>query len=38
MWVRDPATSRVGERTVVKIGEGKTDLTVDLPVPSALNR
>jgi len=35
MWARDPASSRVGERTVVKVGEGKKDLILDLPVPAA---
>jgi hypothetical protein len=25
----------VGERTVVKVGEGRKELIVDLPVPSA---
>ena len=34
MWVRDPATARLGERTVVKIGEGKKELLLDLPVPA----
>lgn len=34
MWVRDPATARLGERTVVKVGEGKKELLLDLPVPS----
>jgi hypothetical protein len=34
MWVRDPATARVGERTVVKVGEGRKELLLDLPVPS----
>lgn len=34
MWVRDPATARVGERTVVKVGEGRTELVVDLSVPA----
>jgi len=34
MWVRDPATTRVGERTIVKIGEGKKELAIDLPVPA----
>jgi hypothetical protein len=38
MWVRDPATSRVGERTVVKVGEGKKELLLDLPVPAAPER
>ena len=33
MWVRLPNTSRVGERTVVKVGEGRKELLVDLPVP-----
>jgi len=35
MWVRNPATNTVGERTVVKVGEGRKELIVDLPVPSA---
>ena len=35
MWARDPVSSRVGERTVVKVGEGKKELVLDLPVPSA---
>jgi hypothetical protein len=34
MWVRDPMTARLGERTVVKVGEGKKDLLIDLPVPT----
>jgi ankyrin repeat protein len=34
MWVRNPATSIVGERTVVKVGEGRKELVVDLPVPA----
>jgi hypothetical protein len=34
MWVRDPVTARLGERTVVKVGEGRTELLVDLPVPA----
>ena len=38
MWVRDPATARVGERTVVKVGEGKKELLLDLPVPVAQQR
>ena len=38
MWVRDPATARVGERTVVKVGEGKKELVLDLPVPAAQQR
>ena len=36
MWVRDPVTARLGERTVVKVGEGKKELLLDLPVPAAL--
>ena len=35
MWVRNPATSALGERTVVKIGEGRNELMVDLPVPAS---
>ena len=38
MWVRDPVTARLGERTVIKVGEGKKDLLLDLPVPAALPR
>ena len=38
MWVRDPATARVGERTVVKIGEGKKELILELPVPAGAGR
>ena len=34
MWVRDPATDRLGERTVVKVGEGRRELLLDLPVPA----
>ena len=34
MWARDPATARLGERTVVKVGEGKKELLLDLPVPA----
>jgi hypothetical protein len=34
MWVRNPSTSKVGERTVVKVGEGRKELVVDLPVPT----
>ena len=35
MWVRDPATARLGERTVIKVGEGRKELLIDLPVPPA---
>jgi hypothetical protein len=38
MWVRDPATARLGERTVVKVGEGKKELLLDLPVPAVASR
>jgi len=38
MWVRDPVTARLGERTVVKVGEGKKELLLDLPVPAAAPR
>ena len=34
MWVRNPDTSKTGERTVVKVGEGRKELVVDLPVPA----
>jgi len=34
MWVRDPASGRVGERTTLKIGEGKKTIALDLPVPA----
>jgi hypothetical protein len=34
MWVRNPATSKTGERTVVKVGEGRKELVLDLPVPA----
>lgn len=34
MWVRNPATLKVGERTVIKVGEGRKELIVDLPVPA----
>jgi ankyrin repeat protein len=38
MWARDPLSARVGERTVVKVGEGKKELALDLPVPAAPTR
>jgi ankyrin repeat protein len=38
MWVRHPATAQLGERTVVKVGEGRKELILDLPVPSTLPR
>ena len=33
MWLRNPTTNKTGERTIVKVGEGKKDLILDLPVP-----
>jgi hypothetical protein len=38
VWARDPATSRTSERVVIKVGEGKKELPLDLPVPSASAR
>lgn len=38
MWVRDPTTAQLGERTVVKVGEGRKELLLDLPVPSTSPR
>jgi ankyrin repeat protein len=38
MWVRDPTTSTLGERTVVKVGAGKKELLLELPVPAAVAR
>jgi hypothetical protein len=38
MWVRDPTTSKLGERTVVKVGEGKKELLLELPVPVDASR
>ena len=38
MWVRDPSTSRLGERTVVKVGEGRRELLLELPVPAEAAR
>ena len=35
MWARDPATNQVSERTVVKVGEGRGELTLDLVLPAA---
>lgn len=34
MWVSDPAGTRTGDKIAVKVGEGKKELTVDLPVPA----
>jgi hypothetical protein len=38
MWVRDPVTARLGERTVVRVGDGRKELLLDLPVPAALTQ
>jgi hypothetical protein len=38
MWSRDPSTNQVSERTVVKVGEGRMDLLLDLPVTSGASR
>ena len=34
IWARDPATTRTSERVVIKVGEGRKELLLDLPVPS----
>jgi hypothetical protein len=34
MWLQDPSTRRVSDRTIVKVGEGKAELQLDLPVPA----
>lgn len=38
MWVRDTSTAKTGERVVVKVGEGKKSLLLDLPVPAGADR
>jgi hypothetical protein len=38
MWVRQPDTNRVSDRTVVKVGEGKRELLLDLAVPANSSR
>jgi hypothetical protein len=38
MWVRDPSTARLGERTTIKVGDGRKELLVELPVPTAAGR
>lgn len=35
MWSTDPASGRVSAKTIVKIGEGRQDLTIDLTVPGS---
>jgi hypothetical protein len=34
VWARDPVTTRTSERVVIKVGEGRKELPLDLPVPS----
>ena len=38
MWARRPGSASVGARIVVKVGEGRPELIVDLPVPPAGSR
>jgi ankyrin repeat protein len=38
MWVRQPDSEKVSGRTVVKVGEGKSELQLDLTVPAAPSR
>jgi hypothetical protein len=38
MWVRDSASSKTGDKVVVKVGEGKQALILDLPVPAGASR
>jgi hypothetical protein len=38
MWVRQPDGDRVSGRTVVKVGEGKSELLLDLTVPADTRR
>ena len=38
MWVRDSASSKTGDKVVVKVGEGKKELILDLPVPGGVTR
>jgi hypothetical protein len=33
MWSSDPVTGRLGSKTVIKVGEGRKDLAIDLTVP-----
>lgn len=35
MWVRESSGETTGQRVVVKVGEGKSELLLDLPVPAA---
>lgn len=38
MWARQPGSDTAGARIVVKVGEGRPELLVDLPVPPAGSR
>ena len=38
MWAKDPSSERAGEKAVVKVGEGKKELLLDLPVPAGVSR
>jgi hypothetical protein len=38
MWARDPEGGRTGEKTVVKVGEGRKDLQLDLLVPAGTQK
>ncbi len=38
MWVRDAASAKTGDKVVVKVGEGKQELVLDLPVPAGASR
>jgi hypothetical protein len=38
MWLQDPTSKNTGERTVVKVGEGKKELLLDLSVPADSRR
>jgi hypothetical protein len=38
MWVRQPDSDRVSERTIIKVGEGKSELLLDLAVPADPSR
>ena len=35
MWAFDPTTNRTSDRTVIKVGEGRKELALDLTVPAA---
>lgn len=38
MWVQQPDSDRVSRRTVVKVGEGKRELLLDLTIPADTRR